>query len=107
MYGGSLAAYHAVIPGSRKPSREAQQTGLIMSALDDLGRKLRMRQTPSKDAAKMWAQRTRALVEEGKTWDQGAMIAATELFASDFKPTEYDTQKGSIEALVDAIEELG
>ena len=76
-----------------------------MSALDDLTRRLGLLQTASKDAAKIWAQRTRALEKQGKTWDQAAMTAATEVFPSEFKPNSYRSES-SIEALLDAIEKL-
>ena len=75
-----------------------------MSALDDLTRKLALKQTASKSTAKKWAQRTRALVKEGKTSDQAAMIAAMEVFPSEFAPKDY--RKGSVEALLDAIENI-
>jgi len=35
-------------------------------------------------AAKKWAQRTRALAKQGKTWDPAAMTAATEVFPAEF-----------------------
>jgi hypothetical protein len=79
-----------------------------MRVLVELTRYVGLRQTVSKDAAKKWAQRTRELVKAEKTWDQAAIFAAKELF-SEFDPIRYDTQKGfkgSIEALVDAIERL-
>src|SRR5262245_38439373 len=41
-----------------------------MSVLDDLTRKLRLSQTASKDAARKWAKRTRALAEAEMKWDQ-------------------------------------
>ena len=55
-----------------------------MSALDDLTRKLRLSQTASKDAAKKWVKRTRALAEAGMKWDQAGPTAAKELFPAEF-----------------------
>ena len=80
--------------------------GLSMSALDDLTRKLGLLQTASKESARKWVQRTRALEKQGKTWDQAAMTAATEVFQAEFKPSRYRREGISIEALLDAIEKL-
>jgi hypothetical protein len=75
-----------------------------MSVLDDLTRKLRLSQTASKNAAKKWAKRTRALAEAGMKWE-GA-TAAKELFPAEFVPTRYRSNGPSTEALVEAIENL-
>src|SRR5262249_60228679 len=53
----------------------SSRTGFVMGVLDDLTRKLDLRQTEAKGAA--WAQRTRALVKDGKTWEP-AMLSATD-----------------------------
>jgi len=76
-----------------------------MSTLNNLTRKLGLLQTASKDAARKWAQRTRELAKQGKTSDQAAMTAATEVFPSEFKPINYRSD-GSVEALLDAIEDV-
>jgi hypothetical protein len=75
-----------------------------MSALDDLTRKLGLLSTAPKGTAQTWAQKTRALLKEGKTGDQAAMIAAKQVFPSEFDPTRYRSDGPSIEGLVDAIE---
>jgi hypothetical protein len=80
--------------------------GLVMSALDDLTRKLRLSQTASKDAAKKWVKRTRALAEAGMKWDQAGPTAAKELFPAEFFPTRYRSDGPSTEALVEALENL-
>jgi len=77
-----------------------------MSALDDLTRKLGLLNTAPKGAAQRWALETRALMWEGNTPDQAAMIAAKEVFPSEFVPTRCRSDGPSMEALVEAIEEL-
>ena len=77
-----------------------------MSVVDDLTRKLRLSQTASKDAAKKWAKRTRALAEAVMKWDQAGATAAKELFPADFVPTRYRSDGPSTETLVEAIENL-
>ena len=44
-----------------------------MSVLDDLTRQLVLLQSASPNKAKQWAQQTRKLEEEGKTWHQSAI----------------------------------
>jgi len=77
-----------------------------MSVLDDLTRKLRLAQTASKDAAKKWAKRTRALAEAEMKWDQAGPTAAKELFPAEFSPTRYRNDGPSTEALVEALENV-
>ena len=78
-----------------------------MSVVDDLTRQLVLLQTASPNKAKQWAQQTRKLEEEGKTWHQAAIEAAREVFTADFKDTNYRYGKGSVvQGLVEAIEKL-
>src|SRR5262249_497771 len=111
--GGALASvrHNLQYNGSLKCSAfnrraASSRTGFVMGLLDDHARKLDMRQTGAKGAAKDWAQRTRALVKDGKTWEQAAVIAAKQVFPSEFDPLRYRREGLSIEALVEAIENL-
>jgi hypothetical protein len=82
-----------------------QRATVLTNAMDELTRKLGLLQTPSVGATKTWAKRARELRDQGKSWDQSGLIAASETFSAEFSPTKYDNQNGSkIEALVDAIE---
>jgi hypothetical protein len=98
--------YPALARLARSRAAVHRGRGLVMSALDDLTRKLRLSQTASKDAAKKWAKRTRALAEGGMKWDQAGATAAKELFPAEFFPTRYRSDGPSTEALVEAIENL-
>jgi hypothetical protein len=77
----------------------------MMNALEELARKLGLTQTPSSDAAKEWASRCRELAEDGTTFDQAAIVAAKNIFPTEFRPTQYK-QVGSIETLLDEIEKF-
>jgi hypothetical protein len=78
----------------------------MMSALDDLAQKLGLLQNPSREAAKEWTARCRELAAGGTTLDQAAIIAAKNIFPSEFKPIQYK-HTGPIETLIDEIEKLG
>ena len=78
-----------------------------MSVLDDLTRQMVLLQTASPTTAKQWAQKTRKLTDEGKSWHQAAIEAAREVFPADFKDTNYRYGNGSVvQGLVEAIEKL-
>jgi hypothetical protein len=76
---------------------------MAMSVRDDLARKLGLLQTPPLPQAKDWSNRTRELMKNGESADNAAMIAAKAVFPAEFNPTKYDP-KGSVEALLDAID---
>ena len=77
-----------------------------MSALDDLARKLGLLQIPSKDAALEWASRCRELTEDGTALDQAAIVAAKNVFPTEFKPIQYKHADPIIETLLDEIEQF-
>jgi hypothetical protein len=77
-----------------------------MSALDELARKLGLRQTPSTDAAQEWASRCRELTDDGTALDQAAIVAAKNVFPTEFKPIQYKHADTKIETLLDEIEKF-
>jgi len=79
---------------------------------DDVGsrlaHKLSLSQSPGKDVMKKFAARTRALhpQQQGRTLDQAAMMAAKEIFPSEFQPNRYAGANHAIEPLLAEIEKL-
>ena len=72
-----------------------------------LASKLGLRQTPGKDVTKKFAERTRELQRgRGLTDDQAAIVAANEIFQSEFVLTQYDNQGEPMETLLVDIEKL-
>jgi hypothetical protein len=68
--------------------------------------KLGLSVTPSKDTMKKFAARTRELQGEVYTVDQAAMMAAKEIFPSDFKEHVYAGVRVDMETLLADIERL-
>jgi hypothetical protein len=79
---------------------------------DDVGsrltHKLGLSQSPGKDVIKKFAARTRVLQQQqqGRTADQAAMMAASEIFPGEFQPTRYAGANHAIEPLLIEIEKL-
>jgi hypothetical protein len=70
-----------------------------------LARKLGLKQTPGKDVTKKFAERTRELQRgRGLTDSQAAIVAANEIFQSDFVLTQYDNLGEPMEKLLADIE---
>jgi hypothetical protein len=78
-----------------------------MSALDELARKLGLLQTPSRDAALEWASRCRELTDDGTALDQAAIVAAKNVFPTEFRPVQYKHADPQIETLLEEIEKFG
>jgi hypothetical protein len=72
-----------------------------------LARKLGLKQTPGNDVTKKFAERARELQRgRGLTDDQAAIVAANEIFRSDFVLTHYDSRGEAMEKLLGDIEKL-
>jgi hypothetical protein len=71
-----------------------------------LVRKLGLLQTPSTERMKEFARRARELQDQGHTFDQAAIRAASEKFTAEFKANNYDYKGESMEALLADIENL-
>jgi predicted nuclease of restriction endonuclease-like RecB superfamily len=70
-----------------------------------LAHKLGLQQTPGKDVTKKFAERTREL-QHGRdlTDDQAAIVAANEIFRSDFVLTRYDSRGEPMEELLGDVQ---
>jgi hypothetical protein len=77
-----------------------------MSALDDLARKLGLLQTPSRDAALEWVSRCRELTEDGTALEQAAIVAAKNVFPTEFRPIQYKHADPTIETVLDEVEQF-
>jgi hypothetical protein len=81
----------------------------IVAHKDDVvtrvAQKLGLSQSPGKDAMKRFAARTRELLQ-GRTVDQAAMVAATEIFPAEFRPNVYAGVNHSMDALLLEIDKL-
>ena len=109
---GERRVFLALHPGDSSPDwlDITDQIGNFTSHHKDdvatrLAHKLGLSQSPGADVMKKFANRTREL-QQGRTTDQAAMMAAHEIFPGEFQPTRYAGANHAMEPLLIELEKL-